>query len=118
MKIVIVVPGNPLPKARPRFGCGRAYTPPATRAWEEWVGWHVRHVLDKPLVGRLAVTLRFYRSNRRRVDLDNLIKAALDAVTGIAWRDDSQVITLDAQLLTDRDNPRLEIEIDGYDEVG
>jgi len=33
----------------------------------------------------------------RRVDADNVAKACLDALTGIIWRDDSQVQHVDAQ---------------------
>jgi Holliday junction resolvase RusA-like endonuclease len=30
----------------------------------------------------------------RRPDLDNLVKAVLDALNGLAWRDDAQIHTL------------------------
>lgn len=36
---------------------------------------------------------------RRRVDADNVAKACLDALTGILWRDDSQVMRLTVEKL-------------------
>ena len=58
--------------------------------------------------GPLAVTLLFHlpepqrlpRRRRawpdRRPDLDKLCRACLDSLTGIAWRDDAQVVRLEA----------------------
>lgn len=44
------------------------------------------------LVGRVRVVIRVLFPDRRRRDLDNLIKPLLDALThGGAWEDDSQV---------------------------
>jgi Holliday junction resolvase RusA-like endonuclease len=31
---------------------------------------------------------------RKRIDADNVAKAVLDALTGVVWRDDSQVLRL------------------------
>jgi crossover junction endodeoxyribonuclease RusA len=41
----------------------------------------------------VRVTLRWYRS-RRAGDLDNRAKVALDALNGVLWLDDKQVIEL------------------------
>lgn len=46
-----------------------------------------------PLLGPVRVTLDAWRP-RRRGDLDNVIKAALDALNGILWHDDAQVVTI------------------------
>lgn len=43
-------------------------------------------------VGRLAVTIQATMPDRRARDLDNVLKATLDALThGGAWMDDSQI---------------------------
>lgn len=96
--INIHVPGEPLPKARPRVTKRHAYTPARTRAWEETVSTYARQAVSEPLRGPLLVAIKFIRSTRRRVDLDNLIKAALDGLNGIAWEDDSQIHHLIAWL--------------------
>ena len=37
----------------------------------------------------------------KRLDVDNVAKACLDALTGVLWRDDSQVMRLEVQKLPD-----------------
>lgn len=50
-------------------------------------------VMDNPpLGGRLSVVITAYPPDRRKRDLDNLAKAALDALTAAGvWGDDSQI---------------------------
>lgn len=111
------VDGNPKPKERPRFGRGRGYTTEATRAAEARVAssftenMGIRHTIESPVTGALKVRLRFFRDSMRRVDLDNLSKIPLDALNGLAWGDDSQIVSLIASKHLDRDNPRTEIEL-------
>jgi len=46
----------------------------------------------RPLPGELAVRIEAYPPDKRRRDLDNMLKAALDACThGGIWVDDSQI---------------------------
>jgi len=48
-----------------------------------------------PAQGRLAVTIEVYPPDRRRRDIDNLLKAVLDACQhGGAFPDDSHIIWL------------------------
>ncbi len=56
-----------------------------------------------PAEGAVAVELHFrltapLRSKRKlpttRPDLDKLVRAVLDALTGVVWRDDSQVVEI------------------------
>lgn len=80
---------KPQPKGRPRFANGRAYTPKATRDYEALLAWHFRMAKQDPLEGPLSVELTF--TTKSKADIDNLIKACLDAGNGTLWRDDSQV---------------------------
>lgn len=45
----------------------------------------------EPLSGRLSVEIVARVPDKRRRDLDNVLKAALDALTGILYHDDSQI---------------------------
>jgi Holliday junction resolvase RusA-like endonuclease len=46
------------------------------------------------LEGDISVSVTFYFATKRRRDLDNQNKLILDALTGIAWDDDSQIAEL------------------------
>lgn len=111
----IVVSGNPIPKARPRVVDGHAYTPKRTAEWESAISeaWKYTQLIT-PLfpLGDLCITLRFYRNTKIRADYDNLAKAVTDALNGMAYRDDSQIVEAHIFKGYDEDNPRVEIEID------
>jgi crossover junction endodeoxyribonuclease RusA len=63
-----------------------------------------------PFQGRIAVTVKVYRPANRG-DLDNSLKAILDALNQCAYRDDSQIDELHAYKYLDRANPRVEVEV-------
>lgn len=63
-----------------------------------------------PLDGPVFVSVTAYRPQKRG-DLDNTLKAAFDALNGVAWQDDSQVVELHALRLDDKHNPRLEVDV-------
>lgn len=111
------VPGQPLPKQRPRHGTHNTFTPKATRAAEARVALSFRealgrtHTIEVPVTGDLKFVARFYRQNQRTADLDNLLKLCTDALNGLAFADDKQIKKLRADYHVDLDNPRTEIEI-------
>jgi crossover junction endodeoxyribonuclease RusA len=70
----------------------------------------------RKLEGPVEVLVGVYRP-RRRGDLDNVLKAVLDALKGIAWNDDEQVVRIVATRWEDRDNPRVELVIDEVAEM-
>lgn len=89
-------------------------TNPRTKPWEAVVAAAALEAGAEPLDGPIAVGLVFRlprpaghfgkRGLRptapawpaRRPDLDKLIRAVLDALTGICWRDDSRVVEIRA----------------------
>lgn len=108
-ELAFVVPGDPVPKARPRVVHGRTFTPERTRRAEQLVAAHARKAGARRLAGRVAVELRFFRATARRCDLDNLCKAIMDSLNGVAWDDDDQVVELHAEKALDRERPRTEV---------
>lgn len=107
-----VVAGNPVPKQSFRFSKKGHFQPQRLTDWEEMVGWAAKQQAPtQPLPGTFAVVLRFYRGDKRRVDLDNLSKAVLDALNGVFWIDDTQVTTLYLFKRYDPDLPRVEVKI-------
>lgn len=109
------VPGAPASKGRPRFDrrTGRAYTPETTVNAENWIKWHATQVFSAPLTGALVVKIsaRFpipKSWNKTKTadaligvirpttgkDADNIAKAVCDAMNGVAYLDDAQIVDL------------------------
>ena len=112
-----VVPGPPRPKERARRGKGgRWYTPRATTAFEAAVGWAARAAGARrpswPCAGPVRLTLRLWFGDRRRRDADNVAKAVQDALNGIAWLDDCQVVELSVTRGVDPGSPRTEATVE------
>jgi Holliday junction resolvase RusA-like endonuclease len=91
----LVVPGEPVPNARARRGAHGFYTPKRTSEYRERVqaAWLLA---GRPSLGSqaFAVSAQFYRFSRRAADLDNLVKGVLDALNGLAFVDDAQLVCL------------------------
>jgi len=62
-----------------------------------------------PITDDVSVTVRFYHKDRRKHDIDNYFKLLFDALSGIVWEDDVQIIELIAQKYIDKENPRVEV---------
>ncbi len=75
---------------------------PREKAWATKVGWAVRLELrgQQPVADRVRIELDFYlpepkgRKNQR--DIDKLCRSALDAMNGLVYVDDEQVVELAA----------------------
>lgn len=110
---VVVHDGDPRPKPRPRHGQRRTYSPPELIAAERALATRIRAaVRGIRREGNVAVAAIFYRSTRRKVDGDNLMKLALDAATAAgAWWDDCQITTQAAWVELDPERPRTVLAI-------
>ena len=116
-RIAFEVLVNPIPLARPRFSRGRSvYLPKRSREYRQILqqAASVAMAKSEPLTGELFCRLNFYRkfklNCRNFGDIDNHIKAILDALNGICYKDDSQIVTVTASKHTDKE-PRVAIEI-------
>lgn len=121
--VMLTVPGEPVALARARKGeNGRWYTPGKSADAEQQIGraWLAGHCRPFEAGVPLKVELRFYftrpkhpaHSYPARVDVDNLTKLILDSLTkACAWRDDSQVVQIDALKAYDTEGPGTDILI-------
>lgn len=132
--IKLVVPGNPKGKGRPRFSKWGAYTDKATKEYESRVkdifevSGQQGYMDKEPLFVQIKAFYNIpesYTKKRKKAimdclelptkkpDADNIAKIILDALNGLAYEDDTQVITLNVIKLYDRDNkgPRVEVSI-------
>lgn len=117
--VTIIIDGPAVAKGRPRMTRkGFAYTPAATRKYEAHgrlaaqLAMDGRPPIDAParMVALVELPIPASWSKRRRAaaitgsihpvtrpDLDNYVKAALDALIGIVLTDDSLVVELEAR---------------------
>lgn len=132
--IKITIPIEPVEQARPRAvrmrrGV-RLYDPAKVRNYKNRLATLVGSKYQRnPLTGPLDVRLRFYRHIQASItkkeralrlsgahrptvkpDTDNYIKSTLDALNGLLWSDDNQIVDLSASKFYS-DSPRVEIEV-------
>lgn len=132
-KILLVVPGQPQSKLRPRRSHGRMYSPEKTVNYETYIKeiFVISYPDFVPLEGALRMTVTAWMmipksTSKKRAklmveriirpdkepDWDNIGKIASDALEGIAYKKDSQIVTgIVHKFYSHR--PRLEIEITG-----
>ncbi|MGB1284980.1 MAG: RusA family crossover junction endodeoxyribonuclease [Aggregatilineales bacterium] len=63
-----------------------------------------------PLSGSIIANVKVFQPTRRG-DLDNKFKALFDALNGLAYDDDRQIMEIHAWKYVDNGNPRIEIEL-------
>ena len=107
------VSGLPVPKQSFRYSKRGNYQPARLTDWQNSIAEVARiHALDDVLSGKLHVALKFYLHDERRRDLDNLSKGVLDAINGILWEDDKQVVKLEIEKMVYPECPGVEIFIE------
>jgi crossover junction endodeoxyribonuclease RusA len=111
MRARLVIRGTPIPLQRSRTSSGRHYLPKRSRTYRELVQaeWMAA---GRPSLGSapFAMSAQFVGS-RANADLDNLVKAILDALNGLAYADDSQLVSVDARKLPVDDGARAIVEL-------
>lgn len=101
--VMFVVPGEPVPKQRPRVvtteaasgeRTTRAFTPQRTKHYEVLVRDLAELACRSRLEGSVSVTLTVFSAHPTS-DLDNIAKSVLDACRGVVFDDDRQVDRLE-----------------------
>lgn len=127
--IKFTVPGEPKAKARHRTTKqGFNYTPKETVNYENWVKqcYFIEHK-QTMLEGQIKAEIKAYfgipksysKKKRREIELgilrptkrpdtDNLAKAILDSLNGLAYKDDSSIVTLQVEKHFS-DEPRVDV---------
>ncbi len=103
----------PLPPSANRYWRSignRAIVSEDARAYKAGVWLVAQHAGLHPFVGPVAVYLHVYRG-RKAGDLDNYGKVLLDALCGVAYQDDGQVVEIHSWRHDDAANPRVEVEV-------
>jgi Holliday junction resolvase RusA-like endonuclease len=106
---------RPMGKARPRHtASGVVFTPKATRIAEQIISWDCVNSMARSDYSskepcRVCIKATFkvpkYRTNEgligdpviKKPDADNIAKLVLDALNGVAYKDDSQVFSIEVE---------------------
>ncbi|WP_366294347.1 RusA family crossover junction endodeoxyribonuclease [Paenibacillus sp. AN1007] len=134
MTIYFTVYGEPVAQGRPRAstkgGFVRMYDPEKSKDYKDYVRLAAaEHAPDALLLGPLGMMLTVYRpipksfSKKKaalaeageirpvsKPDVDNYLKGVKDALKGVMWKDDSQVVEVFAQKRYSF-RPRIEVKI-------
>ncbi len=128
--------GKQRAKVSTRGGFARAYTPEETVSYENLIrlSYATAHndgetsFMDKPLtveiIAHYAIPKAFSKKKRgealagtvrpqTKPDIDNVVKVVCDALNGVAYRDDTQVIRINAEKRYGEE-PKLEITINEF----
>lgn len=131
--IKFTIPGEPKGKGRPKFSRQgsfvKTYTPETTITYENWVKICFQGVQQQMLDGQLGAVIKCYfpmpqsfSKKKREIaligelrptkkpDCDNIAKIILDALNGLAYKDDKNIVSC----LIEKwygEEPRVEVEI-------
>lgn len=138
MNIAFRVPGDPQGKARPKVtrmknGYSHTYTPDKTVAYEELIRLRYldaangfRFDAGRPLRMRVAAIFGIPKSKPKKTkaamllnrirptkkpDFDNIFKIICDALNGIAYADDAQIVEATISKIFTDSAPRIEVEL-------
>jgi Holliday junction resolvase RusA-like endonuclease len=123
-QLIYSVEGDPVGKQRPRFSRGRTYTPKKTVDYETIIASKASQAMgsSEPLQTPVAIFIWIshaipasYSKKRKEAclngldwpkkpDLDNVAKVFLDAMNGIVYKDDVQVVKLRVSKRYDTDS--------------
>lgn len=118
MSINIVLEGQPLStghlyKVACRGKFPTVYMTADGKKLKESYQWQAKsqYRRQKPLQRELEVWITLYFGTKRKSDWDNFHKISMDALSGIVWVDDVQIIESHVSKRYDKKNPRIEVEV-------
>ena len=96
--MVVTLPMPPSVNHYWRFGRGRFYVAEKGMEFRRVVCAKFRDTWYAPIVGNVSIEIDVYPPDNKRRDLDNILKALLDALAHAgAYTDDAQVSHIDVQ---------------------
>lgn len=113
-EIKVIITGKPISKDNQKRGVGKYgqfFTRPEYRIYEETARLQaVAQLIGKKILkNEVEVEMIFYFPNKIRCDLFNVPKSVCDALNGVLWEDDKQIIAGHLFVRYDKKNPRVEI---------
>lgn len=98
-----------------KFGFPSGYLSKEGKALKEDYIWQAKQAMiknrKKMTTSPVEIDIKLFFGTKRIHDIDNYGKILLDSLTGIVWKDDSQIQRMTVSKMTDGDIPRIELEI-------
>lgn len=107
IRLVGKVRGKPRPRFSTVNGYPKAYTPKSAHQYEKQIATEYKHQNGVFCDGETAVRIDVFRAMPKsrpkkllqepdvfKPDVDNIAKSVLDALNGVAWKDDAQITEL------------------------
>lgn len=137
--IYFEVPGDPQGKARARMGNGRSYTPQKTVLYENLIKtcflakenketYFNKEPVEMYITACYSIPKSTTKKDRERIknkelfptkkpDADNIAKVVCDALNGVAYHDDTQIVKLEIRKVYTDSEPKVIVSMgifDGY----
>ena len=116
--LAFVIPGDPVPAQMGRvMSNGRTTKPPRVKEYQTHAKFHTllavrTRAWEATREESFAVTLRVFVGDARVIDCDNIAKSIGDALKGVAFPDDRQIVELHVYKRIDRGQPRVEVMVE------
>ena len=109
----IIFKGNPISTQHAYKNHGHIrYMTAEAKAKKEQYQWEAKtQFKKKPFENNVCVELKYYFSDNRKRDIDNVEKLVFDGCNEIVWKDDNLIKELHIYLLKDKENPRIEMTL-------
>lgn len=121
--IAFEIPVVPVPKERARVTRFGTYTPARTREFENHIRVYAqRNAPENLLILPLKLYCEFHLPKPKKpkfkewpavaADIDNYLKAVMDGMNRIIWKDDSLICHIEAKKLYALDKPKIVVRIE------
>lgn len=111
MELAFTIPGRPVTWQRTNDVRGRRVTDAEQRREKRRIAMLARAALPSgwPTDAEYAIEVIGYWPDRRFGDVDRLVSLTMDALEGVAYRVDRQVVAQGGARRVDRERPRVEV---------
>ena len=104
---------NHIYKSHCKFGRPCVYMSKEGKQLKEDYQWQIKSQYHgEVLTSDLKMTVELWFGTKRKHDVDNYNKLILDALSGLVYEDDKQIIELTVRKGYDKKNPRAEVKIE------
>ena len=107
---------KPIPQARPRVGKFNTFEPERCTNYKNILSWSAKQAMrgNSPLTTPIKIDIKIFRNqtptSKQYGDWDNHAKSVCDALNGIVYADDAQIVDGRVQMFKDK-NQRVEVTV-------